>query len=516
VLAAVLFTDIESSTSTAEELGDKRWHALVGAHNRIMRKEIKARGGVELDTAGDGFFASFPEPASAIGCACAVSEQTRELGIAIRAGVHFGECEPAGEKLGGISVVIGARIMGLGTGGDVLVSGTAAELAHGAGFCFEDQGMHHLKGVEGEWRVLAVTSVDGAPRSPPLDPEEARARRAGVEIASVGRRNRALILGAAIVGLGLLVGATLLLTRGSEPITPTPGDLARVNADGTGFDAVVPLGTRAIPEAIAAGRGRLWVASLGSQTLAEVDPEQGSVQLLGTTAIPTGVAYGAERVWVTYGFSSDPGRVDELDPAGAGGLRPAPINVPAGSYPIAATPDGVWVADPLSSSVGHFDPITGRIATVALPDGSGPVAIAADPGGSPAVWLAAGRTPTVFRIDGPTATPAAFNTGLDVPSAIAVAFDGTVWVVSSSTAALIALAPDGSTKLHRTISARCLGPDAIAATGEAVFVSCGDSRAVVRIDPTNGAVLDRLPVAGTPGPLGIDEAGRVWVGVRTR
>src|SRR4029077_13310300 len=117
-------------------------------------------GGTEQDTAGDGFFATFPEPASAIGCACAVSDEGRALAIQIRTGVHFGECERVGKKLGGITVVVAARVMALGGAGDVLVSRTASELARGAGFGFEDRGSHVLKGVEDAFQVMAVTTWD--------------------------------------------------------------------------------------------------------------------------------------------------------------------------------------------------------------------------------------------------------------------------------------------------------------------------------------------------------------------
>ena len=136
------------------------WKALVHAHHRIVRQLLKRYGGRELDTAGDGFFASFKEPASAIGCACAAVEAVRELGIEIRTGVHFGECEQIGKKLGGITVVVGARLMGLGGAGDVLVSATAADLTRGAGFGTFDRGSHALKGVPEEWPVFRLR-IDG-------------------------------------------------------------------------------------------------------------------------------------------------------------------------------------------------------------------------------------------------------------------------------------------------------------------------------------------------------------------
>ena len=512
VLAAVLFTDIEDSTAIAEELGDKRWHALVAEHNRLVRRELKRHGGDELDTAGDGFFASFHEPASAIACACAASEQVSSLGIAIRAGVHFGECEPAGKKLTGISVVVGARIMSLGIGGDVLVSGTAAELARGAGFGFEDRGMHHLKGVEDDWRVMAVISVEGEPRAARLDPEEARSRRVSIRTGSVSRRSRRPSVVAAIAAIAAIAGF-LVLRHPGAPV-PIAGEVGRIAPDGATFDETISLGSRAVPDAIASGDGHLWVASLGNQTLAEVDPASGSLQVVGTPAAPTGVAFGANRVWVTFGFSSDPGqRIGELDPNGGGGLSPASIDVPAGSYPIAVTEAGIWIVDRLGSTVRHYDSVSGATNTIALPDGSGPVAISA---GATSLWVAAGRDPEVFRIDAADGKTVSFDTGTDVPTAVAVAPDGTVWIASSSTGSVIALGSDGSTRIHRSIVGRCPGPSAIVATRDAVYVSCSNGDSVARLDPATGGVVRTLAVSGTPGPLGVDGAGRVWVGVLPR
>lgn len=193
VLAAVLFTDIVNSTSVAEELGDRTWKVLIERHHRIVRRELKRFRGREIDTAGDGFFATFSEPASAIACACAIADAVRELGIEIRAGVHFGECERMDKKIGGITVVVGARTVALGGAGEVLVSGTVAELTRGAGFAIRDHGTHVLKGVDGEWRILAVTSVDGEPREGPLDPDEAARRRSSFAAEVAGLRLRALL-----------------------------------------------------------------------------------------------------------------------------------------------------------------------------------------------------------------------------------------------------------------------------------------------------------------------------------
>jgi class 3 adenylate cyclase len=159
VLATVLFTDIVDSTAKAVELGDARWRQLVSEHHRVVRRELGRHRGRELDTAGDGFFASFDGPARSIRCAAAIRDGVRELGIEVRAGIHTGECELFDGKVAGIAVVTGARIAALGTAGDVLVSATVRDLVAGSGIAFEDRGSHALKGLPEERQVYAVRTV---------------------------------------------------------------------------------------------------------------------------------------------------------------------------------------------------------------------------------------------------------------------------------------------------------------------------------------------------------------------
>jgi class 3 adenylate cyclase len=156
VLATVLFTDIVGSTAKAAELGDRGWHELLAAHHGRIRRELSRFRGREVDTAGDGFFATFDGPARAIRCACAVTESVRELGIEVRAGLHTGECEVVDGKVGGIAVHIGARVAAEAGPGEVLVSGTVKDLVAGSGLAFADRGAAELKGVPGEWRLYAV------------------------------------------------------------------------------------------------------------------------------------------------------------------------------------------------------------------------------------------------------------------------------------------------------------------------------------------------------------------------
>jgi class 3 adenylate cyclase len=157
VLATILFTDLVGSTERANALGDASWSALVETHDAAVRRELGRFEGEEIDTAGDGFLALFDGPARAIRCGLAIRDALAILGLDVRAGVHTGEVErPAGDKPRGIAVHVGARIMALGDGGDVLVSSTTRDLVEGSGLEFEDRGEHELKGIEGPRRLYAV------------------------------------------------------------------------------------------------------------------------------------------------------------------------------------------------------------------------------------------------------------------------------------------------------------------------------------------------------------------------
>jgi class 3 adenylate cyclase len=156
MLATVLFTDIVGSTDKMAELGDRDWRKLLDGHHTAVRRELSRFRGIEMDTAGDGFFARFDGPARAVRCAQAITDDVRKLGIQLRAGLHTGECELADGKVAGIAVSIGARIAAAAKPGEVLVSSTVKDLVAGSGLAFEDRGTHQLKGVPGEWRLYAA------------------------------------------------------------------------------------------------------------------------------------------------------------------------------------------------------------------------------------------------------------------------------------------------------------------------------------------------------------------------
>jgi pimeloyl-ACP methyl ester carboxylesterase len=200
-LATVLFTDIVDSTTRAAELGDASWRELLAEHDRLVRSQLERFRGREVKSMGDGFLATFDAPARAIRCARAIVEEVHGVDLDVRAGLHTGECELVGDDVGGMAVHIGARIGALAGAGEVLVSSTVRDLVAGSEITFADRGLFDLKGVPGEWRVLAVAGAarpDGSqmagPAKPQLRPSDrvvvSAARRAPGLARSVVRRYR--------------------------------------------------------------------------------------------------------------------------------------------------------------------------------------------------------------------------------------------------------------------------------------------------------------------------------------
>ncbi len=158
VLSTVLFTDIVDSTAQLAKQGDRSYRELLEQFYSIVRREIERHRGHEVDTAGDGLFATFDGPARAIRCACATRDSVSSLGISIRAGLHTGECELLDDKVTGFAVHLGARVCGEAGANEVLVSSTLRDLVVGSELSFSDRGVHELNGIPGEWRLYSAAT----------------------------------------------------------------------------------------------------------------------------------------------------------------------------------------------------------------------------------------------------------------------------------------------------------------------------------------------------------------------
>jgi class 3 adenylate cyclase len=161
-LATVMFTDIVGSTERASQLGDSRWRDLLEAHDVSVRWQVAAHGGHVVKSLGDGYLATFDSPASAIRCGRALTDDAESLGVEIKAGIHTGECELMGDDVAGMAVHIAARVVGKAAPGEVLATSAVRDLVVGSVIAFAERGAHELKGVPGEWSLLAVEHAASA------------------------------------------------------------------------------------------------------------------------------------------------------------------------------------------------------------------------------------------------------------------------------------------------------------------------------------------------------------------
>jgi streptogramin lyase len=493
----VFFTDMVGSTDLTARLGDRRWRVLLAEYHREVRRALRNSRGREVDNAGDGFFAVFDQPGRAISCACELTDSLHSAGIEVRTGIHMGEVETIGAKLGGIAVHIGARVASIAKPGDVVVSSTIRDVVSGAGYKFDDAGSHTLKGVPGEWRLYHVSW----PGAKSLDPAALQAwespalRRRGGAIRRLWPV--ALLLMLAAVTLGAVAG--VLHSQRPALIVPSANTAAQIDASAQAFRADVPVGNH--PTGVAIGGGAVWVINASDQTLTRIDASNGHgspAKAVGGT--PTGIAYGADSVWVS---SSSSGAVFRFD---ATGRKVRQIQVPDGVAGMAFGVDALWIASPLDNTVIRVDPVTNGIAA-AIPVGRGPQAVAV--GGS-AIWVANSLDHTLSRIDAATnMAQGGFALGSE-PDALA-ADSRAVWVVSTaantvtrfdvSTLQLIVSIPVGT------------GPvDVSVADDGGVWIAESTAEKVERIDARSNRAVASLTVHGHPEAID-SQGGFLWAAV---
>ena len=259
-LATLLFTDIVGSTDIAVELGDRRWRKVQARHHAEVRRELKRFGGHEVDTAGDGFFATFDTPAAGVRCACAILEAVRAVGVEIRAGLHFGEVEREGEKVGGIGVATGARVLGAAGPGEVLVTSTIVDLVGGSGLQFADRGTRDLKGIPAGWHLFAVISVDGKPLPSPLDPAEAAEirERAAVQPKRSRRKQLAFAGLAAVAVAAVVIGIHVSGRDSPSPASAAQPAILRIDPNTNSIVQEVDPFPAAYNHVVGAEHGSLW------------------------------------------------------------------------------------------------------------------------------------------------------------------------------------------------------------------------------------------------------------------
>ena len=505
-LATVMFTDIVGSTELASELGDEQWKQVLATHHGVVRKTLKRYNGREIDTAGDGFFATFARPADAIRCATDIVDQLREIGIHIRAGIHMGEVEQIGSKVGGIAVHIGARVASKAGDSQVLVSSTVHDLVSGSDIRFADDGFHDLKGVPGEWRLFSVDHElsDDAPAKPLVQAAQAKAaRRRNVPALAVAV---AAALAAAVIALALVLALRSTKSHSNVVAVPGANTVSVIDPGSKRFAGTLPVGDG--PVDAVSGGGSIWVTNTADQTFSRIDAQTTKVtsatRSVGGT--PTGIAYGARSVWIITEFgetNGSEGSVLRFDPGGGGPEKVIPIG--SGVASIAYGDGAVWVTDTLTNRLIRIDPATNAVAA-RIPVGSDPQAVTV---GGGFVWVANTLDKSVWKISEQTNSVVSKDTVLAPPTRLALV-GSTLWVLSETGGTATKLdASSGTTLATVTVGAQ---PEAIVAGTDVVWVAAGGGHDVERIDPAHAAVVGRLQVNGSPEGLALD-GDRAWVTV---
>jgi class 3 adenylate cyclase len=510
----VLFTDIVGSTALAAELGDRGWRALLQRHHALVRRQLRRYGGREVDTAGDGFLATFDEPTKGIRCALAIAEAVQAIGLEVRAGLHSGEVEVTDGKIGGIAVHTAARIVAQSEPGEVLVSGTLRELTAGSGARFQDRGRRRLKGVAGTWRVFAVTEMDGASPAARTDAEIAAERRR-LAAEPPRRTGRTITLVATVVAVGAIAIFMLLLSADEEPTRRPGGFLVRIDPSNSDTEMRTPLPVGWLNESdVAAGEGGLWLIhhSGGSNTLLHTVPGSGSPPTRIPLPESTGtrqVIVGERSVWVlSQGPAEYTTLASQVNPAtqqlvrttevGGTGIRWDPAGIAAGE-------GGVWVAT-VPGKIARLDPLRGTIVAQreAVPSASGLAA------GEGAVWVIDSLSDSLVKLD-PRNLDVISNVQLPGSADAVVAGEDAVWVLDVDSGTVVAVNPR-SDALDDPVRVGDRPVDLAVGLGS-VWVASAEEGAVSKINPVTREV-EAIPVGGRPQSLAVDlDQGAVWVTV---
>jgi class 3 adenylate cyclase/DNA-binding beta-propeller fold protein YncE len=503
LLLTVMFTDIVGSTELASQLGDKQWRQVLGRHNSILRKNLKRHGGREVDTAGDGFFATFDQPAAAVACARAVSAELAGIDIAIRAGIHMGEVEVEGGDVSGLAVHIGSRVMSGAGPGEILVSSTVRDLMTGSDLSFDDRGVHPLKGVPAEWHLYAVEPIEKpvedveAPHAAlrPRSPEDEGARRS-------------VLPTVALIAVGVAVAVAVFLFTpgaGKELGDPAVNTVVKIDPSNNEVSGGIPVGTS--PSLVAADGERVWVANFRDETLQSIDANTDEASpgraLIGA---PTGLAVGDGLVWLTNHFEET---LYRLDPSQARSTEP--IEVGKGAYGVVFAEEAAWVANRDLDQVMRVE-TDGEVTTIDLPAGSAPKGIAFGDG---FVWVGESLAGKVAKID-PSNNELVSTISLVSGQPEALAFgEGYLWVSDVNGDAVTRIDP--ATGLTSSIPDVGDAPSAIATGGGAVWVTNSNDDSVVRIDPAKAQVVERVDLNSGGSPVAVAvTSDAVWVAVRER
>jgi YVTN family beta-propeller protein len=497
-LATVFFTDMVGSTELAARLGDRRWRLLLSTYHRSVRRALRQNGGREVDNAGDGFFAVFDQPARAIACATQLTDALHVSGIEVRTGVHMGEVERVGAKFGGIAVHIGSRVIGVAQPGEVVVSSTVRDVVSGADYTFEDEGMHALKGVPGEWRLYHVSW----PGARPLDDQALKPWEGALPTAPARLLRRYWPAAAGLLAVVVALVVVLFVLRSQSPtaVVPTANTAARIDEATNTFLTDVAVGSH--PNGLAIGARGVWVINSSDQTLTRIDIATGQAAPgKALNGSPTGIAYGADSVWVTVSSSGTVYRFDD----GTGQLIRQITDAGSGIAGCAFGANALWIANKIDDTIIRIDPVTNGVSN-RIPVGKGPQAVAVD---GMTVWVANTIDKTLTRVDALTNTSKGVISVTTEPDALA-AGGGSLWV--ASTAANTVQRLDSASGIGLKTFAVSTGPVSVAAARDGGVWVCAST--AQRVDHIDGSyrVVASLTVRGQPQAVASADDG-LWVAV---
>ena len=493
-LLAVMFTDIVGSTELATALGDKRWRELLELQEAAVRGEIARFDGVEVDTAGDAFFATFERPINAVDCALEAARSVRRLGLQIRAGIHMGECVVANDKVRGVTVHIGARVGSKARGDEVLISSTVRDVLGDTELRFSDRGEHSLKGVNGRWHLYAI---EPRVRDKESDLPQLLEEQIPKPAPSVENRRRKLIAAGTAVAV-LLAVAAFVVFRGPGGLSTVPADsVAEIDAASGTVNSSVPVSRR--PVGLAAAPDGVWVANSVDRTVTHV-AGSGTTRTVPVGPGPIAVATHGNDVWVANGDGSSVSHVSRTS-VGEVGAR---IQAGNGLTSIAYGAGALWLANSVDGTVWRVDPSSGR-KTLEVKAGPTLSAIAAN---DDSVWVTSETAGTVLQINptsGVIARAVRVGTG---PKAVAIG-GGAVWVANSDATASRVAIETGAVRSVRVGR----GARAVAITRGHVFVANEDDGTVSMLDAKTGALIRTMTLRNAPMGLAAS-SDRVWVSVR--
>jgi class 3 adenylate cyclase len=527
LLATVMFTDIVGSAEVATELGNRRWRVLLDRHHVIVRRALKRHGGKEIDNAGDGFFVAFHDQADAIRCACEISDAVKELGIDIRAGLHVGQAEIVGRKLGGLAVNAGARLMSQARPGEVLVSGVMRDLVAGSGFTFENRGSRTLKGIPGEWHVFAVSAVEGAIRQSPLKPAKAAELRDSIRPPPLMKRRVGRALAVALILAALFI-ALLFTTNARKRVLPQTlrvdaNSLIRIDPATGDLKAVTPIAAPGAGQLTAVSMPReIWVASPDNQVISRVDADEnesldpfggfGRVRparlfavrrrVSGTNQGRLGIVSNGAFVW-TLGSGNS---LSKIESSTLEVLRTRTI---AGAPDLLAQGFGrIWVLGP-----GEVASINAQSLAVDLRTPTGDVCSNGIAVGEGAVWVANPCDNSVLKIDPRSGATTRIPVGGN-PSDIGIGF-GSVWI-SDTDGTETRIDPE-SGNIEDVIAigkaSDSMVSGSVPAAGH-MWATSPSTKSIVWIDPATNNVEGRIQLPYSPLRI-VVAFGSIWVTVAT-